>query len=158
MICPVCLGWMRKHDQLAQAWMKCNSCGFTQRNEKMAISLQELNPHGYETTDEEDTNLSILLEKMNKVRNAYAVPMVVTSGLRSQADQSRINPSAPKSKHLIGAACDIRDTDGSLAKWVQDNMALMEEIGLWFEDFGHTKGWVHFQILPPASGKRIFIP
>jgi uncharacterized protein YcbK (DUF882 family) len=124
----------------------------------MSISLQELNPHGYETTSEQDANLATLLERINKVRDAWATPMVVTSGLRSQADQARINPSAPKSKHLTGQACDIRDTDGSLAKWIQDNMLLMEEIGFWFEDFSHTNGWVHFQIVPPSSGKRVFIP
>jgi uncharacterized protein YcbK (DUF882 family) len=124
----------------------------------MSISLQELNPHGYETTSEQDANLATLLERINKVRDAWATPMVVTSGLRSQADQARINPSAPKSKQLTGQACDIRDTDGSLAKWIQDNMLLMEEIGFWFEDFSHTNGWVHFQIVPPSSGKRVFIP
>jgi uncharacterized protein YcbK (DUF882 family) len=124
----------------------------------MAISIQELNPHGYDTTPEQDANLATLFDRINKVRDAWGKPMIVTSGLRSQADQQRINPSAPKSKHLLGAACDIQDTDGSLAQWVKDNMTLMEKIGFWFEDFNHTKGWVHFQVLPPASGNRVFIP
>jgi hypothetical protein len=84
--------------------------------------------------------------------------MIVTSGLRSATDQQRINPSAPKSNHLIGAAADIQDSDGSLAAWTAANLPLMESIGLWMEDFGHTPGWVHYSIYPPKTGKRVFIP
>lgn len=122
------------------------------------ISAHELNPHGYAPTPEQGANLVILLDRLNQVRNEYKTPMVVTSGLRSMEDQQRINPSAPKSKHLLGQAADIADPIGTLRDWVLGHMALMESIGFWFEDFGHTKGWVHFQIVPPASGKRIFIP
>jgi hypothetical protein len=127
------------------------------------ISAKELNPNNYPTSDEQSSNLSTLLDKMNQVRQAYGKPMTVNSGLRSDADQARINPSAPKSKHLLGAACDINDPDGSLWKWVMDNLDLMQQLGLYFEDPRWTHhpdnhGWVHFQILPPASGKRIFVP
>jgi hypothetical protein len=127
------------------------------------ITLKELNPHDYPTTEEVESNLKDLLDKMNKVRSIYGKPMTVTSGLRSQADQERINPSAPKSKHLLGQACDVADTDGALMNWVLDHLDLMKDIGLYFEHFGYThpegKGWwVHFQSVPPASGKRIFVP
>ena len=122
------------------------------------ISASELNPHGYETTPEIDANLALLLERMNQVRTAWAQPMIVTSGLRSEADQERINPSAPQSKHLVGAACDILDKDRSLTAWVKANLSLMEEIGLWMEDFDSTPTWVHFQCLPPGSGHRVFVP
>jgi hypothetical protein len=103
-------------------------------------------------------NLMTLLEKINKVREAYGNPMTVTSGLRSQADQTRINPSAPKSNHLKGLACDIYDEDGSLMLWILDNLILMKQLGFYFEDFRWTKNWIHFQCIAPASGKRIFIP
>lgn len=122
------------------------------------ISLEELNPHSYELTPEIKANIDILLERINKVRDAYGIPMVVTSGLRSEADQIRINPGAPKSKHLIGAACDIEDKDGALRDWILLHMDLMEEVGFWFEAFDRTVGWVHFQVEPPHSGKRVFIP
>lgn len=122
------------------------------------FSYAELNTHNAEITPEIEEQLNELIARLSQVRDALGKPMVVTSGLRSEADQMRINPSAPKSKHLLGQAADISDPDGSLAKWVQDNMSLMESIGFWFEDFGHTHGWVHFQIVPPASGHRIFIP
>lgn len=126
------------------------------------ISLEELNKHNYPTTPEIDANLAILLDKINQVRTAWAKPMTVTSGLRSQAQQDGLiaagKSTASKSKHLTGQAVDIYDPDNSLKEWVQDNMDMMETIGFWFEDFGSTPNWVHFQIVPPASGKRVFIP
>lgn len=88
--------------------------------------------------------------------------MIVTSGLRSAYQQGMLISSgkstATKSKHLSGEAVDILDKDGSLRDWILSNMYLMETTGLWLEDFGHTVGWVHFQIVPPKSGHRIFIP
>jgi uncharacterized protein YcbK (DUF882 family) len=122
------------------------------------ITLKELNKNGYKTTPEQDANLAILLERMNKVRAAYGKPMTVTSGLRSDADQARINPKAPKSKHLLGQACDIKDPNGELDEWCKANVKLLEEIGLWIEDAAYTVGWTHFQIVGPKSGRRFFIP
>ena len=126
------------------------------------INAQELNPHEYSTTEEIQNNLDILLDKMNKVRVAYNVPMIVTSGLRSLEDQMRINPSATKSKHLYGQACDIQDLDGTLKQWCLDNDELLRAIGVWMESFASTSTWVHFQIVPYGSykegGSLQFIP
>lgn len=126
------------------------------------ISLEELNSHKYPTTPQIDANLNTLLERINVIRTSYDTPMIVTSGLRDTAQQQALiaagKSNAPKSHHLTGEACDIQDLDGKLRDWVKDNMDLMESIGFWFEDFDHTPGWVHFQIVPPASGKRVFIP
>lgn len=119
------------------------------------ITLRELNPHNYLPTPEQDKNLAVLLEKINKIRMLYGKPMIVTSGLRSIADQARINPGAPKSKHLIGAAVDIAD-DGSLYKWLKSNPELLIEVGLWCEE--RQGPWQHFQCIPPNSGNRWFIP
>lgn len=122
------------------------------------LSLKELNPHNFPVDMEITSNLNTLLERMNKVRTAWGKPMTVTSGLRSSADQQRINPKAPRSNHLKGAACDIADADRSLTTWIKAHLPLMEEIGLWFEDFDSTPTWVHFQIFPPKSGNRVFKP
>lgn len=70
----------------------------------------------------------------------------------------RVNPAAPRSKHLTGQAADIADADGKLKAWLLAYPEHMESIGLWAEDASHTKGWVHLQSCPPASGKRWFIP
>jgi hypothetical protein len=118
------------------------------------ITLKELNPKNYETTAEVAANLDDLLVRVNKVRKGYGKPMRVSSGLRSQADQQRINPKAPKSKHLTGQAVDIADPKGELKAYIKAN----PPDDLWFEDFDHTPGWVHMQSVPPKSGKRFFIP
>lgn len=126
------------------------------------ISPKELNPHNYPATTEIESNLAVLLERMNRVRGYYNVPMVVTSGLRSEELQSLLisegKSNATRSKHLYGQACDIEDIDGKLWSWCTKNLVLLEEVGLWLEDKKYTPTWVHFQIVPPGSGHRIFIP
>lgn len=112
-------------------------------------------------------NLMIILERICRVRIAYGKAMIVTSGYRSMeehlaiynrkgiTDQNRI---PMKSKHLYGQAVDISDPKKELQVWCQNNVKLLEEIGLWMEDFRYTPNWVHFQCVPPKSGNRFFIP
>lgn len=116
---------------------------------------------------EHQANLLKLLEKLNKLRAAYGKPLTVSSGYRSKSDHLRIyrgkgitdeSKIPMKSRHLSGLACDFADPKQELQKWIKDNINLMEEIGLWFEDFSATKNWTHCQSVPPASGKRFFMP
>lgn len=121
--------------------------------------------------EEHQKNLEVLLWRINKVRYAYNKPMIVTNGYRFMADHIRIykelavqrkvaydESKVPmNSNHLKGAAVDISDPDGNLYEWVQANEALMEEIGLWME-IKDDQARVHFQIFPPKSNKRFFIP
>ena len=126
------------------------------------ISLEELNPHDYPLDEETKENLETLLIRMNKIRAIWGKPMIITSGLRNKEHQLKLIvkgvSKATKSNHLIGAACDVKDADGSLGEWCLENVKTLEEVGLWCEHPKHTKGWVHFQIVPPRSGKRFFIP
>lgn len=126
------------------------------------IVLKELNRHGFPTNPAIDKNLAILLQRMNELRAIWAKPMIVTSGLRSDAKQMELikagKSKAIASRHLAGAACDILDKDGSLGKWCLDNEDVLRRIGLWCEHPDYTPGWVHFQIMPPMSQKRFFIP
>lgn len=115
-------------------------------------------------------NLEDLLVKLNQFRAAYGKPLRVTSGYRSLEDHLRIyrqkgitdQAKIPmKSNHLKGLAADlvpIEDPVSHLHDWVLNNMPLMIEIGLWFEDFDVTVSWCHIQIVPPKSGNRIFKP
>lgn len=104
----------------------------------------------------------ILIDRLSQVREAYGKPMIVTSGFRSEEDQRRIYANKDKvpmrSAHLVGAAADIADRDRNLAGFCYDNIKLLETIGLWCEDTTRTFTWVHFQIYPPASGSRFFLP
>jgi uncharacterized protein YcbK (DUF882 family) len=103
-------------------------------------------------------NIEELRKRLNIIREAGGKPMLVTSGLRTEQDQKRINPKAMKSKHLLGQAADISDTNGEMQKWLTENEELLEVVGLWCEHFSATKTWVHFQIVPPRSGNRFFYP
>jgi hypothetical protein len=159
-ICQSCGTYLLDSPEMP-GWKKCPSCKFrVSKNvlENEVITLNELNPKGYALTNEYAANLNKLLIVMNKIRAAYGKPMVVNSGVRSDADQQRINPKAPKSKHISCQAVDIADSDGGLLKWVLANLDLMQTLGVFFEDFRWTPGWIHFQIVPPASGKRVFVP
>lgn len=88
--------------------------------------------------------------------------MIVTSGLRSSKQQEELikagKSNATKSKHMYGMAADVSDPEGKLARWCLDNVKVLEEAGLWCEHPDYTPGWVHFQMTPPRSGNRFFIP
>lgn len=130
------------------------------------ITRQEI-LKGNECPPELEANLLELLIRINKVRDAYGLPMTVTSGFRSMKDHLRIYKEKGitdpkkipmKSKHLFCQSVDIYDPEKKLQKWIKENIKLIEEIGLWMEDFNDTPNWVHFQIIPPTSGNRFFKP
>jgi len=84
----------------------------------------------------------------------------VNSGWRPPAVNQRIPGAAPASKHMTGQAIDVADGEGDLGAFVVTaaGLALLGEHELWIESPAHTPRWVHFQTVPPKSGRRIFIP
>lgn len=112
---------------------------------------------------EHQQNADELLVKLNKFREAYGKPMIVTSGYRSKADQLRIykakgvpeNKIPWGSKHLSGQACDFADPEGALKKWVRENESLvLNSFGLWCEHYDATPNWLHTQSVPYGSWKK----
>lgn len=101
-------------------------------------------------------NLKMLLFRINYIRSLYNKPFVVTSGLRSKEDQHKINPKAPNSCHVLGAAVDISDPDGELFYWAKTNESILIDTGIWCEN--RVGNWLHCQIYPPKSGSRFFNP
>lgn len=112
-------------------------------------------------------NILELQKRLNVIRKEYGKPMRVTSGFRTLhhhleiyaakgiLDKSKI---PMQSRHLFGYAADISDINKDLQKWCLNNVPLLEKVGLWCEDFSATRSWIHFQIVPPPSGKRFFKP
>lgn len=140
---------------------------------KKLIKLSELNPKNFPTTPTIDANLQELLEKLNKIRAEYKVPMIITSGLRSMEDHLRIYAEKNKklkdageneikvplgSNHLYGLAADISDKDGQFWNWIQTQTQLIEDLDLYFEAKSASPTWTHVQIRAPKSNKRIFNP
>ena len=136
------------------------------------ITINELLNNKYKLEDQSpeiQKNLTILLEKVNKIRDAYGKPMTVTSGLRTMEDHLRIYESKGitdtkkipmKSHHLYGEACDISDPFLKLTKWLKDNPQILEQVDMYCEE--GNSNWVHFQIVPFGSykpgGTRWFKP
>ena len=126
------------------------------------ITMKELNPDNLPLEGAVERNIKTLFERMNELRAIWGKPMIVTSGLRSDEKQKALiaegKSQARLSRHLFGAACDIFDPNKELGRWCLENESVLVKIGLWCEHPDHTRNWVHFQIIPPMSGKRFFIP
>lgn len=109
----------------------------------------------YPLSPEQEVNLSKLLISLNKFREIYGKPMIVTSGYRP-GHYNTAAGGAGKSAHLTCEAVDFRDSDKSLAKFCLDNLKLLEECGLWMEDPNFTKNWVHLDVR--VRKNRVFSP
>lgn len=111
--------------------------------------------HEYPPTPEMLDNLSTLLVRVNRLRQAYAKPMFVSSGYRP-GHYNKQAGGAKGSAHLDCSAVDFRDRDGKLKKFLLDNTHLLEEFDLYMEDPARTPTWVHLDIKPRKT--RIFKP
>jgi hypothetical protein len=103
-------------------------------------------------------NLDATLQRVNQVRGAYGRPMAVNSGWRPPSVNGSTPGAAPHSNHVRGLAVDFRDRDGVLRSWCLANLAVLQRIGIWMEDFQWTPTWVHMQIIAPHSKSRIYRP
>ncbi len=102
-------------------------------------------------------NMRELLRRINTLRHYYGKPMIVSSGYRPAALNSKVG-GAKQSRHITCQAIDILDKGGSFADWCIKNIDKLELCDLWLEHPAHTAGWVHLQSTPPKSGNRIFTP
>ena len=116
--------------------------------------------HAEELTDEINRNAQITVERVNQLLHRAGRSGVdeVRSGWRPKAVNDATSNAATSSRHLSAEAVDIGDVDRVLAHWCVDHLDDLKEIGLWMEDPRWTQDWVHFQIVPPGSGKLVYIP
>jgi hypothetical protein len=106
-------------------------------------------------SSELEANLSLLLQRVNKLRLLWAKPMIVTSGYRP-GRYNKAAGGAEKSAHLTCQAVDISDPKGEIGLWLFNNIQILKDCGLWMEHPGDTPTWCHLQTVPPKSGVRIF--
>lgn len=126
--------------------------------------------HPAALTERIEDNAELLLGRVNLLLSwAYAdhiAPALdarsgthVASGWRPPAINDATSNAAAASKHLTGEAIDLRDHGTrDLARWCLRNLDALEEIGLWMEDPQWTPNWVHLQIVPPGSRRRVYVP
>ncbi len=81
-----------------------------------------------------------LISKLQKLRNVYAKPMVITSGVRCCKHNSEIPGASKFSAHILGLACDFKCTDSS-ERWKLIDMAMKI-----FPRVGLYDGWIHVDI------------
>ena len=115
------------------------------------------------TTDRR-ANAARTVAAVNQLLGLYAAaggdlsPHTVSSGWRPPAVNARTQGAAKRSNHMECRACDLHDPQGKLDAWCMNNLQLLEECRLWLEHPDATPGWCHLQIVPPASGNRVFHP
>lgn len=111
-------------------------------------------------TSEISNNIDKLLIALNKFREAYGKPMVVSSGWRPATINASIG-GAKSSNHMIGLACDFKDSDRALCKFAEecDKNGKLKEWGLWMEASSSTPTWLHLDIKDRGNRKsNIFKP
>lgn len=126
-----------------------------------------------ECTLEIQRNAVEIVSRANRLLAAAAVDGVIpgvdqqtktaiASGWRPNGVNARTQNAATGSKHITAQAVDIQDTpDRALARWCLRNLDALDEAGVWMENPQWTGGndpWVHWQLVPPKSGKRVYIP
>lgn len=116
--------------------------------------------HAEELTEEIMAHAKITVERVNDLlaRAGRSDITTVRSGWRPSGINDATQNSAAHSNHITGQACDLSDSDRTLATWCVDNLDDLEQIGLWMEDPRWTPTWLHVQIVPPKSGKLVYIP
>jgi len=65
---------------------------------------------------------------------------------------------APNSAHKLGLAVDIYDPSNTIDDYLFSHQTLLIEPGVYIEHPSATKGWSHWSIKPPKSGKHVFLP
>ena len=116
--------------------------------------------HAEELTDEINRNAKITVDRVNQLLDRAGRSGVdeVRSGWRPKAVNDATSNAASSSRHLTAQAVDLADPDRALAHWCVDHLDDLRQIGLWMEDPRWTPDWVHLQIVPPGSGKLVYIP
>lgn len=122
------------------------------------MTLNDINNKKLIATQEQLLNMEHLANCITQLETAYGQEFVVTSGLRTEAMQSKINPNRMKSAHLTGQAVDILDLEKDVWRWLIDNIKLVRQLKLCLEDKSFTERWVHIQSKPTKYGNIVFVP
>lgn len=119
-------------------------------------------------SDEVRANAAITAAAYTRLETSFGRRIVLSSGFRPQHVNAQTDGAATNSLHMKGQAGDAVDQDRELAIFCLSDLKLLEHFGLYLEDPRYSRRrhpdtkewmfWVHLQIVPPKSGKRVFIP
>jgi hypothetical protein len=122
------------------------------------IEYGDVSVSSIELTDGMRTDAKTTIDRANALLASFGHDRGIASGWRPFEVNRLVSGAATHSNHTLCRAIDIVDGDGSLDEWAIDNVESLIKIGLWQEMPSSTPGWAHFQIVPPHSGNRVFIP
>ena len=134
----------------------------------MSITVEDyLGQHGAghddELTDEMRADAQLLCDRVNAMLDEFGEDRGLRSGWRPKSINDKIKNAARGSKHITCQAVDVEDNNGELKDWVlqradDGSYPVLEKYELWAEYGGATPSWLHCQIIPPGSRKRVFFP
>lgn len=114
--------------------------------------------HAADLTAELWVNAEETVRRVSALLQEFGEERGVRSGWRPPAVNAKTPGAKVNSNHMTCRACDLDDPDGDLDEWALDHPEVLERLELWQEHPSATKGWAHFQTVPPKSGKRVFYP
>jgi hypothetical protein len=119
-------------------------------------------------SDEVRANAAITAAAYTRLETSFGRPIILSSGFRPQHVNAKTIGASANSLHLKALAGDAEDQDRELAIFCLSDLALLVHFGLYLEDPRYSRRrhpdtkkwmfWVHLQVVPPPSGKRVFIP
>lgn len=62
------------------------------------------------------------------------------------------------SAHKEGQAVDLYDPHDCIDDWCMANLNNLKKCGIYLEHPNSTRGWSHWGLRAPASGKRVYFP
>jgi len=119
--------------------------------------------HEDELTDDMRLEAQVVVNAANAILDGFGEPRALRSGWRPKSVNDRTPNAARSSKHIVCKAVDIADDDGRLKQFVfqtdeDGGYPVLERYKVWAEYGSATPTWLHIQIVPPGSGRRVFFP
>lgn len=103
-----------------------------------------------------ESNLNILMEQLDKIREKYGHPIYINSGFRCEKLNNAVK-GVPNSQHMLGCAADLTtgstEEDKKLYKLITENFDYDQ--CLW-EKSGSTV-WIHYSYLRPNRKQKFTI-
>ena len=92
-----------------------------------------------------------MLDKLNAIRKEFGRPILISSGARCPAHNSKVG-GAPSSYHMKGQAVDMVRTP-ELEKFM---IAALPRFNLRMESLDTTPTWIHIDLGYKGKGPRVF--
>ncbi|TXH13253.1 MAG: hypothetical protein E6R03_11685 [Hyphomicrobiaceae bacterium] len=132
--------------------------------EKPALTVEgyfaESVKRGHKVTEQELSNATQLIEKVNALLDEFGERRGQNSGHRTREKSLDLRAkgyaAAIGGTHETANGIDLEDEDSLLKNWLDEG--ILARYGLYMEHPSATRRWVHLQRVPPRSGRRIFYP